>query len=121
MMTTPVPTPLSNVMWFPNNRTEIQTANAHFTVLQTLPKNRNVICFSAVLFARKKVQECIRGSGTHYHVCTAYACKIHIKYTNKQSQGRQSVGTTFPLKNALFKRAIRVKMAPVFQNLNSQG
>jgi len=29
----------------------------------------------------------------HYHIRIAYPCKIHVRYTNKQSLGRKGVGT----------------------------
>ena len=38
-------------------------------------------------FLGKKVQE----SGMHYHIRIAHPCKIHIKYTNKQSLGRKGM------------------------------
>ena len=37
-----------------------------------------------------------KGSGTHYHIRIKYPCKIHLKYTNKQSLGRKGVGTASP-------------------------
>jgi len=45
----------------------------------------------------KNALERFWGSGTHYHIRIAGPCKIPIKYTNKQSLERKSVGTGFPL------------------------
>lgn len=63
----------------------------------------------AVLFSGKKVQERRFGSGTNYYVRLAY--KIHINNTNKQSVGREDVGTGFPLKTrTVYKRLKSIKV-----------